>query len=184
MSAVDEPTSLPPQLAIAEEWARNLGNRVTRAWGTYPDGRREPAIFIGHGVYTIICTEQSGALSLVAIVEIQDESREKLRRLAKADQDKILAALKVTLMQEGRSGFSFFPAEFQLLWEIQKYQLTQAVRVARDDASTFNRFADSIQEISSGLLRSTMVLASLPLRQVSGGSPSMLPDSGSTSMYR
>ena len=105
MADESELVKLSKNLALAEEWAKSLGNGVTRKWGVLPDGTKIPSLFIQHGIFVIICTEQRGSLVLLAIVEIPPESREKIRHLPDQEQNKLIAALKVALMQDGRMGF-------------------------------------------------------------------------------
>lgn len=152
-------------LTLAEKWARDLGNVTARISGTTPDGHEIPALSIKHGVFTVFCREEAGALHFSAILDIPADARSQLRKLDAPSQTRLLTTLKVALMENPRTGFGFFPVEFQRVYEIQKISLDQVVKISPDDSSTFNRFSDAIQELSTGLLKTVMVFSPVQLLQ-------------------
>lgn len=159
------PPQLTPMLELAEKWAMGMGCQTARITATLPDGTVEPALSIKRGQFVIFCKEQSGALLLLAILEIPSESRSRLRMLDKPTKDKLLTALKLAIMQNERTGFSLFPEDIQSVDELQKFSLSQIVRLSESDTSSFNRFADAIQELTTGIVRSMMAFGPLMFTQ-------------------
>ncbi len=171
--AAPGPSTLPPHLDLAVKWAQELGNTAVVISGTYPDGRVIPAIAIKHGMFTVVCREGEGGLHLQGIMDIPPEARSQLRSLDAGSQSKLLTTLKGALMDNPRSGFGFFPVEFKHVYELQKISLDQVVRLVSDDAGTFNRFADAIQELATGMYKAAMVFGPLRVSQSFPGSDPM-----------
>lgn len=175
-----DPTPLPPSkpepsalLRLAEEWAKSLGNET--AWGTgqRADGTSVPALALKHGIFILFCEDRAGILALTAMAEFPPEGRAQLRRLTEADEGKLAAALKAALTQNPRSGFSFFPPDFRHLFELQRLALEQHLKISSEDVSTFNRFADAIQELCSGMMHAGLVVGSVMTTQTSVGPSDM-----------
>jgi hypothetical protein len=152
---------LTPNLELAREWAIELGNTTEHISATGPDGKVEPAISIQHGMFVIFCKEQGEALLLIAVAEVPPVTRARLRTLDEPIRQKLLTSLKLAVMQNERTGFNLLPVDLTSIEQLQKYSLSQTVRIARDSPETYNRFGDAIQEISSGLLRSLMAFGPL-----------------------
>ena len=159
------PPPLTPSLELAAKWAKDLGNQVIHISASLPGGKIDPALSITHGTFVLFCKDLGESISLIGIVDIPPDSRARLRALSSDESSRMFMAFRLALMENPRSGFSFFPTDFKTIHEVQKFSLEQRFRVSESDTASFNRFADAIQELATGILRAAMVFGPMGVGQ-------------------
>lgn len=183
MSASEQ--ALPPALATAQKWATDLGNQVTQVTAQRPGGPPEPALQIKHGAYVLFAKlgTEAGVLVIMAIADLPPEFRARLARLDEESKIKLYVALKFALVQNSRDAFEIHPVTSKNIAEVERFGITQMLRVEEGDTASFNRLADAIQELVTGLARASMALG--PVQGDSGTNVNSVRSDGSTNpMYR
>jgi hypothetical protein len=122
-----------------------------------PDGTRIPLLMVTHGVLKLLVREQGSCVVVFANVRIPDQVRKKLAALASEDKQRVLIALRGELSSNGRIGFSYFPAKFSSLEQLEAFSVEQLLKISEDDISCFNRFCDALQEVATITLNASAV---------------------------
>ena len=145
--------ALTPQLQLAEEWARAKGDQVDHGAGIFEPGRVEPVLRVHHGPAPIYVRDMGRCLQVVGTLALPAEFRASLRAMDEAARAGALSDLREALMACPRVGFTLSPRTATDITEIAVVSVDQTLRISASDPSTFNRFADAIQEAETILLR-------------------------------
>lgn len=147
---------LPPMsrsLLLIEKWAHHRGDATSRGGGLFVPGKVEPVVRVHHGSTPIYVRDLGKCLMVLGIFEIPKEAREKLAAASEPERWEFLGELREILMSCPRVGFGLDPTGVRDPKELLRIVLDQTIQVAENDAASFNRFCDAIQETETLLLR-------------------------------
>ncbi len=147
-----------PALRLVEKFAHHRRDAAAWGWGIFGTGAREPIVRIHHGSVPIFVRDLGKCLMVVGVIDVPPEVREKLAKASGAEQEAFLSGLREELMQCPRVGFAFAPGPLRGAETLERIALDQTFQVAENDASSFNRFCDAIQETETILLRAAEYL--------------------------
>ncbi len=150
------PTTLPPftrSLLLAEKWAHHRHDRTSRGGGMFVPGVIEPVLRIHHGSAPIYVRDLGKCLMVLGTFDLPEEMRAKFRGEREGGRARFLAGLQEILMSCPRIGFGVGPVETAEVFELKRIVLDQTIQIAENDAGSFNRFSDAIQETETILLR-------------------------------
>ncbi len=143
------------QLALAEKWAKQLGNKVERGEATLVTGKKVPLLNITHGNKPIFVHEANEIITVWINIGIPEEVREKIKTLDPASSQKMLISLKSQLLSNARTGFRMNPSNYKEFSEIKDFTVEQRIKIK--DIGSFNRFADAIQEVVTVAVKALLV---------------------------
>ncbi len=115
----------------------------------------EPLLQIHHGSAPIFVRDLGKCLMVLGTFDIPEEVRQRLRAETEADRARFLAGLQDILMSCPRIGFGVGPSEAGDAVQLRRIVLDQTLQVAENDAASFNRFCDALQETETILLRAS-----------------------------
>ncbi len=113
----------------------------------------EPVIQVHHGVVPIFVRDLGKCLMVMGVLDLPAEVTERLEQLTPAERQRFLLGLEEILTACPRIGFSVDPKGATDVAAIRRVVLDQTLQVAENDAASFNRFSDAIQETETILLR-------------------------------
>lgn len=158
----------PKQLVLAEQWAKQMGKKVNRVDATLPNGKKIPILTIMHGTRAVLVSTRNEVIFIFIIIEIPEEIRNRLDKLDMAKQEKILLSLEHQLLSNARTAYRLEPQMLKKVSELKKIIVEQSIRISNKDQSSFNRFADAIQEVITVGVRAMLVFGIIPPEMVSG----------------
>ncbi len=167
----DNRVSVPPftpMMELAEEWAKGMGKGTMRGEFSTPEGTRQPLLVVDHGGNRVFVRQDRDCLTVFVIVEMEQDAIDKVAKLSPDLQRRLYAAFRLQLMMHGRTGFATAPTGAKHLREIRRVVIEQVVRIEKNDTSTYNRYADAIQEVVTSMVRAFSVFGHL-LSDGSGG---------------
>lgn len=144
---------LSPALELAERWAREKGDEVGRATGVFGNGPPEAVLRLHHGPAPIVLRDLGGCLQVMGSLQLPEGFRASLKEMDEDGRQELLSALREELMSCPRVGFMLGPESAAGLTDLDRVVVDSVLRLGADDAQTFNRFADAIQETETVLLR-------------------------------
>jgi hypothetical protein len=106
--------------------------------------------------------------------DVPKEVKDRLAKLSPELQQQVLVTFVDRLLRHPRSGYAVQPVGFKGLHQMDRWVVTQVVRVDEEDPGTFQRFADALQEVATVFMGAGMVLAAVMQRPPPGA------DSGSS----
>ena len=166
------PPNVPDVLLLAEKGARAMGNQ-TRLVEIAKGGRdRGGLLVVMHGDQPALVREQMECISVFILMDIPDELVVEIAKLPSEYQKRLEVNLRGALLSHGRTAFALWPIRLRSIGELRRISIEQTLRISEEDPSSFNRYADAIQEVVTTTARVSKVLAPL---FASGG------DSGGTS---
>ena len=151
----DGPDDAPPStraLRLAEKWARHRRDAVAWGWGIFGEDVREPVVRITHGSSPIYVRDLGKCLMILGVVDLPPELRERLRGGSEGEREEFLQGLRMELTACPRIGFSFAPSDSPASDVPERIALDQTIQIAENEAASFNRFCDAIQETETILL--------------------------------
>lgn len=169
----------PPTLSLllAEKWARHRRDPTSRGGAIFAGGGVEPVVQVHHGSVPIFVRDLGKCLMVLGSIDLPEEVRQRVRLLGTEQRGAFLSGLQEILMSCPRIGFGFGPAGETDVREVRRIVLDQTLQVAENDAASFNRFCDAIQETETILLRTAAYLhqfvaaTEAPVRYSSGTPP-------------
>jgi len=172
-----------PQLALARRWAVQLGNTVEPVQATDAQGDAVAAFGVRHGpIQLIILETPTGVLTVLAVITIPPELRQTIGRLPPEFQAKMQETLKLAFMDCPRVGWNLIPPTATLIGMVERFDLSENLRIVDSDVASFNRFADAIQEVVTLAVRGQQVYSTV---FVGGpGPPSRATSPHDTQIYR
>ncbi len=139
----------PPPLALAEGWARELSRPTRRATVAGPESTSEAVILVAHGSRDLTVRAFGTWVAVALIVEFSPEARDVFLALPDSTQVRALRAIRAQLVQQPRTSFAIEPREAVSIAEVTRVVVEQVFRISSEDPSSFNRFADALQEVSA-----------------------------------
>ena len=140
-------------LRLAGKWAKHRRDQVSWGRGNFGGPRPEPVLRIHHGSVPIFVRDLGKCLVVHGIIDLPEELRSWLAQLPEAGRAEFFQRLLEALMSCPRMGFSLVsPSDHDEELPVRA-ALDQTLQVAEDDAASFNRFCDAIQETETVLLR-------------------------------
>lgn len=149
------PLDAPPStrsLRLAEKWARHRRDGVSWGWGIFGEDVREPVVRIMHGSSPIYVRDLGKCLMILGVIDVPTELRERLARETEGEREEFLQGLHAELTACPRIGFSFAPSVARATDVPERIALDQTIQIAENEAASFNRFCDAIQETETILL--------------------------------
>lgn len=138
------------QLSTMKKWFEQLGAKVEEIPPDKSKGRDLPSLGISFGEFRLnAVVDPGGSAVLLLTMKMGDDVRKLAHSVGEDAQRKMIMLLKQALMANPRLAWAFGPSTATLIEQIQEIQLMQRFRVKEDDASTFNRFADALQEVAT-----------------------------------
>ena len=153
-----------PALRLAAKWARHRKDGTGWGWGVFGAGGKEPIVRIHHGSVPIFVRDLGKCLMVLGVIDVPEEVREKLRDASGGEREDFLHGLREELMQCPRLGYAFAPSPLREAGQLTRVAIDQTLQVAEDDAASFNRFCDAIQETETILLGTAEYLRRFLLR--------------------
>lgn len=97
------------------------------------------------------------------IMDIPETVRTRLGHLKAPVQQKLLAAFRHALMANERTAFALAPPNLPkgYMSEVTRFAVEQVIRIDERDLSSFNRFADGIQEVITTALKAASLIQPL-----------------------
>ena len=144
---------LTPALLLIEKWAHHRGDGTLRGAGIFVPGRIEPVLRIVHGSAPIYARDLGKCLMVMGVYELPKEARERLQSADPNEGRAFLVELRQILMSCPRVGFALAPHDVVDPAELRGIVLDQTIQATENEAASFNRFCDAIQETETILLR-------------------------------
>ncbi|MCI4336296.1 MAG: hypothetical protein L3K17_03750 [Thermoplasmata archaeon] len=152
--------TISPTLELAKLWAEELGNSVSVLAGTNAEGAPVNVLQVVHGKVTVIILERGpGVVEIDCPQDIPQAVRERLETLTPKLRQQAALTFVQSILRHPRSSFSAQPGMSEGLHQIQRWVVTQIIRIDQEDPSTQNRLADAIQEVVSVFLAASTVIA-------------------------
>jgi hypothetical protein len=148
------PAPLPgPQLELANRWLQAMGMTTRSITGKDANGQDIPVLEIRRGTLAIMAfsppaTEPFLVLRMVA--NIPAALRATAGRMGEETRRELTQAIYAAMQSNPRSGYQVQPPNAADFTQIEQISLEQVVRLDEDDIATFNRLADSVQELVTG----------------------------------
>lgn len=139
-------------LRLAEKWARHRRDDVSWGWGVFGEDLREPVVRIMHGSSPIFVRDLGKCLMILGVVDVPAELRERLAGEPEGEREEFLQGLRLELTACPRIGFSLAPSDSPASVVPERIALDQTIQIAENDAASFNRYCDAIQETETILL--------------------------------
>lgn len=180
------PLQLPAQLQLVQRWVNALGMSTRQVEGTAPDGTKVAALEIHRGPNTIAAFSppiSEPFVILKLMVNLPASLRATIGKLGADSRRQLSEAVFGALQSNPRSGYQLIPPGSQDLTDVQQFSLEQAVRVSENDAGTFNRLADAIQELVTGYVLAGRQIALFVKGPTVEGTSRFRPDTP-TDMFR
>jgi len=152
----------PRQLVLAEQWAKQMGKKVDRVEVTLPNGNKIPILAIMHGNRAVLISTQHEVIFIFITIEIPKDIRKRLDNLDIAKQEKILLSLEHQLLSNARTAYRLEPQIVKKVSDLNKIIVEESIRISNKDKSSFNRFADAIQEVITVAVRAMFVFGIIP----------------------
>jgi len=167
------------QLSLAEKWAQQLGNRVNSGEAALENGTKIPILGVDHGGRLVLVSEENETLIVSINITIPDEVRKKIKTIDKDTAQKILMSLQNQLLSNARTAFMMNPNKFENLSEITNISIQQRIKISLKDPSSFNRFADAIQEVVTVAVKTMLIYGIVSNTQSTSGNqkPPQPPES-------
>lgn len=168
---------LTPMLLLAEKWAHHRHDRTTRGGAIFSEGRVEPVVQVHHGSVPIYVRDLGKCLMVLGSFDLPQELPVRLAEVSVEERGRFLSGLLEIVMSCPRVGYGFGPAGAGDVTELRRIVLDQTIQIAENDAASFNRFCDAIQETETLLLRAGAFLGGFlataegPPRYSSGSKP-------------
>lgn len=166
-----------PMLLLAEKWAHHRGDRTSRGGAIFAEGEVEPVIQVHHGSVPIVVRDLGKCLVVLGSFDLPEELPARLLAAPPEERARFLSGLLEIVMSCPRVGYGFGPAGAGDVTELRRIVLDQTLQIAENDAASFNRFCDAIQETETLLLRAGAFLNGFlatsegPPRYSSGSAP-------------
>ena len=141
--------SWPVQLVLAEQWAAELFRDAWRVVAASQDGQGEAVLLIAHGSHDLSVRAMGTCIAVALVVEFGPEVHDALAALPTPKQRRALQAVRSHLLQQQRTSFAIEPPGAVATAEVTRVAVEQVLRISRDDPSSFNRFADGLQEVAA-----------------------------------
>ena len=167
--------SYPQLLTLAEKWAKQMGKEVERGKATLPDGKEIPVLFVSHGPRWVIIRKENDIIIINVFIEVPDEVRERIKTLDPTAQDRFLLQLKYQLLSNARTGWYPEPKTYKKPHELKKIIIEQRIRLSKMDHSSFNRYADALQEVVTVGVRVMILYGIIPPESTGGESTDIGP---------
>ncbi len=136
------------QLALARRWFVTLGAKVEDIPADEKAGRPWPSIGVDLGRVGLDAVEDpSATISLIMTIQLAPQVREAAKKLGSENQQKVFLVLRQGLMDNPRLAWSFAPQSSATLSDLDKIVFWERFRLSGDDAESFNRFLDALQEL-------------------------------------
>jgi hypothetical protein len=150
---------------------------MTTGWGsaTSPNGKEIPVLNIQRGPFGLgaFCPSPDVPFIVVRVnAPIPASLRATVARLSDDAQRQLTEAIYLALQSNARNGYAVFPPDATNAAKMEMIQVEQILRLDEQDASTFNRLLDAIQELIIAMMRVGRPFA----LQVQG--PAVRPSSG------
>ena len=184
MAAEGADPAVPPltrSLELAEKWAHHRRDATSRGAGIFAEGKVEPVVRIYHGSHPIYVRDLGKCLMVLGVLDIPAEVRARLGELSPAERAEFLENLEEQLMQCPRVGFGLAPPGVSDPSRLERGVFDQTLQIAENDAGSFNRFCDAIQETENlllkalGFLQRSFPSTPVPLRYSSSTPPPRAP---------
>ena len=171
-----DPVSASASLRLASKWARHRRDQVSWGQGNFGGARSEPVLRIHHGSVPIFVRDLGKCLVVLGVIDIPGDVRSWLTKRPQPEKAEFLQHLLEVLMSCPRIGFSLASAAGAGDDLPERAALDQTLQVSENDAASFNRFCDAIQETETVLLRvSELVHSTLARAEVRPVYSSSLP---------
>jgi hypothetical protein len=141
--------SWPPQLVLAQRWAVALSRETRSANLVGPDGRAEIVLLVAHGPRDLTVRATGTCITVSLAVEFAKEVRDTFGGLPRSAQLRALRAVRTRLFQQPRTSFSIDPPGAVSIVQVTRVVVEQTFRISEDDPSSFNRFAEGLQEVTA-----------------------------------
>jgi len=161
MSSNEKPIRLTNQLILVKQYAEEMGRTVHVGIATTPDNKTFPIIVISHGNHPIIVREENSMTVVFSEIRVSEDIKKKYRQCDPAIQERILLAVKHSLLSKCNFGYRMFPPSLKSISELDKIQIEQVFRLSRSDPSCINRFADAMQGVVSATLEVLLIIGSI-----------------------
>jgi hypothetical protein len=150
----------PPtrMLQLAEKWARHRHDGTSLGAATFGEGPVEPMVQIHHGSVPIFVRDLGKCLMVLGVLDIPPPVSDRLAQMSAEERGQFLSDLEKVLMSCPRIGFAFDPRGSVQAGALRRIVLDQTLQIAENDAASFNRFCDAIQETETLLLRAAAQL--------------------------
>jgi hypothetical protein len=150
----------PEQLVLLERWARMLGMATQPTSGSGPGDRTIQGLEIQRGELSLVAfalppepAPDGQFIVLRALIEIPSSVRATIAGQSVEARRRLTEAVYGTLMAQGRTAFQVHPSGASDAATMEQVGLEQVLRLDAADASSFNRFADGVQELATALSR-------------------------------
>lgn len=162
----NETADAPDVLLLAENWARGMGKVTKRVSFQTPNGGEIVVLTVMHGDKQVFVHEWNECISVFALMDLPEELTTRMRAMSSQLQRRLEVGLQRELVSLGRTAFTFRPLPLESIVHLQRISVSQLIRISSGDPSSFNRFADAIQEVVTSIARAASILA--PILSVSG----------------
>ena len=138
---------LPQQLELALQWAKDMDKEVKIIEAETADSRRVPVLQVFHGKRWVIVSAKASSVSVVVPLKIPESARKKITKLPDNIQEKAIFMHRQQLLSYGRIGYILTPLGVRKLGDVEGVLIEEVLRLSPREYSTFNRFADAVQEV-------------------------------------
>lgn len=148
--------ALPAQLALANRWAQSLGMTTRTITGTGPSGETLSGLEIHRANVVLVAFSPPGADAFIILkmtVNVPAALRATVGRMGEDTRRQLTEDIYSALQSNSRSGYQVVPPNTVDFSQMEQISLEQVMRLDENDATSFNRFADGIQELVSGYSR-------------------------------
>ena len=148
-NAVVPPTAA---LLLAQRWARHRHDRTSWGSGDFGGARPEQLLRIHHGTAPIFVRDLGKCIMVLGVIDVPEDVRDWFVAAPPAERGRFLSGLREVLMACPRIGFSSAPSDLGGTECPERVALDQTLQIAENDAASFNRFCDAVQETETVLL--------------------------------
>ncbi len=145
------------QIDIAEPWLQSMGKPTRRTKLQVPGGVEIPGLEIHHGSFVLVAYSPPGEESKFLVVKMFANLPASLRgqvgRLGDETRRQLTDDVFELLQANPRSGYAVMPQGVAEFSRIEQMSLEQVMRLDQSDNQSFNRLADAVQELVSGMTR-------------------------------
>jgi len=156
----------PDVLLLAEIWARAMGKSTKRVSFQNPNGEGIVVLTVMHGDKQVFVHKQDECISVFALMDLPEELTSRIRAMSSQLQRRLEVGLQRELVSLGRTTFTFRPLPLESIAHLQRISVSQLIRISSGDLSSFNRYADVIQEVVTAIARAASIL--VPILSVKG----------------
>lgn len=164
----NETADAPDVLLLAETWARGMGKVTKRVSFQTPNGGEIVVLTVMHGDKQVFVHKWNECISVFALMDIPEELTARIRTMSSHLQRRLEVGLQRELVSLGRTAFTFRPLPLESIAHLQRISVSQLIRISSGDLSSFNRYADAIQEVVTAIARAASIL--VPILSVKGES--------------